>query len=268
MANNTQNYSQTQHYVASVKKLTQISFKHISKSFTGMTLSLMLLLMISCNTKEVQNAVSVSGTGTVFVQPDMVQININFSYTAPTTKEAKKVVDETMQRILKILQDENIEDKFIKTVSLNYDIEYDYRSGRQVRVGQRAQQNIAVTVNDIINNPERFPSLLDKITTIDRVEINNIQFDVENKTELFKQSRELAYQKAFEKATQYAELSGRKIGKVLTITEGISRDIAQTRAFMSNVRFDAVGEYFSDGSYVPAGERGVTSEINVTFSLE
>ena len=123
-------------------------------------------------------------------------------------------------------------------------------------------------MNDIINNPERFPLLLDKITAINRVEIHNIQFDVENKTELFKQSRELAFEKAFEKASQYAELSGRKIGKVLTITEGVSRDIAQTRAFMDNVRFEAAGSYFSDNSFVPTGERGVTSEIYITFLLE
>jgi len=237
---------------------------------TGIALSLMLLFLISCDTKvqENQNSVSVSGIGTVFAQPDMVQININFSHTAQTTREAKRVVDETMQRILTILQGENIEEKFIKTISLTYDIEYDYRNGYRVRIGQRAQQSIVVTVNDIINNPERFPLLLDKITVINRVEIRDIQFDVENKTELYKQSRELAYQKAFEKASQYAELSGHKIGKVLTITEGISRDVAQTRALVSNMRFEAAGDYFSDGSYIPTGERGITSEINVIFSLE
>jgi len=270
MGKNTQNYSQMYHYGISVKKIMPISFKHINKAFTGIALSLMLLFLIGCSTKvqENQNSVLVSGIGTVFAQPDMVQININFYHTAPTTREAKRVVDETMQRILKILQDENIEEKFIKTVSLNYDVEYDYRSGQRIRVGQRAQQSIVVIVNDIIDNPERFPALLDKITAINRVEIQNIQFDVEDKTELFKQSRELAYQKALEKANQYAELSGRKIGKVLTITEGVSRDIAQTRALMGNVRFQAADEYFSDGSYIPAGERGVTSEINVIFLLE
>jgi uncharacterized protein YggE len=54
----------------------------------------------------------------------------------------------------------------------------------------------------------------------------------------------LAYQKAFDKAKQYAELSGRKIGKVLTISEGVSRDITQTRVFMNNLRFEAADEFF------------------------
>ena len=248
------------------KSLTGRGFFRI----TGILFPLILLLLISCETKvqESQHTVSVSGIGTVLAQPDMALMNVNFSHTAPTTKEAKQAVDQTMQRILKILQEENIEDKFMKTISLNYDIEYDYRVGGRVRIGQRAQQTIVVTVDDMINNPEKFSSILDKITSIDRVEVQNIHFDIENKTELFKQSRELAYQKAFDKANQYAELSGRKIGKVLTISEAVSRDVAQTRAFMNNVAFRGEGAYLTDNAFVPMGEQGVTSEIQVTFSLK
>ncbi len=240
------------------------------KFFAGIAFSLMLFLVSSCNPQiqESQDSVSVSGIGTVLAQPDMVLMNISFSQTAPTTKEAKKAVEQTMQRILKILQEENVEDKFIKTTSLNYDVEYDYRSGRRVRLGQRAQQTIVVTVNDMINAPERFSSILDKITAIDKVDVQDVRFDIENKTGLFKQSRELAYQKAFDKAQQYAELSKRKIGKVLRISEVVSRDVAQTRAFQNNLAFKEEALSLSDNSAVPTGEQGVSSEINIVFSLE
>jgi len=240
------------------------------KFFAGIAFSLMLFLLSSCNpqVRESQDSVSVSGIGTVLAQPDMVLMNISFSQTAPTTKEAKKAVEQTMQQILKILQEENVEDKFIKTTSLNYDVEYDYRSGRRVRLGQRAQQTIVVTVNNMINVPERFSSILDKITAIDKVDIQDVRFDIENKTELFKQSRELAYQKAFDKAQQYAELSKRKIGKVLRISEVVSRDVAQTRAFQNNLAFKEEALSLSDNSAVPTGEQGVSSEINIVFSLE
>jgi len=239
------------------------------KLFTDIAFSLMLFLAISCNTEvqESKDSVSVSGIGTVLAQPDMVLINVSFSHTAPTTKEAKKAVEQTMQQILKILHEENVEDKFIKTISLNYDVEYDYRSGRRIRLGQRAQQTIVVTINDMINTPERFSSVLDKITAIDKIDVQNIKFDIENKTELFKQSRELAYQKAFEKAWQYAELSKRKIGKVVTISEVVSRDVAQTRAFQNNLAFKEEALFLSDNSAVPTGEQGVSSEINIVFSL-
>ncbi len=230
----------------------------------------MLFSLTSCNLRvqENQNSVSVSGIGTVLAQPDMVLMNVSFSHTAPTTKEAKTAAEQTMRQILAILKAENVEDKFVKTTSLNYDVEYEYRSGRRVRLGQRAQQTIVVTVNDMINTPERFSSILDKITAIDKVEVQNIQFDIENKAELFKQSRELAYQKAFDKARQYAELSGCKIGNVLTISEVVSRDVAQSRAFQSNQAFEDKAFSLSGNSGVPTGEQGVSSEINIVFSLE
>lgn len=240
------------------------------KFFTSIALLVVLLGVTSCNPKvqESQHSVSVSGIGTVLAQPDMVLMNVSFSHTASTTKEAKKAVEQTMQQILGILKAENVEDKFLKTISLNYDVEYDYRNGRRVKLGQRAQQTIVVTVNDMVNTPERFSSILDKITAIDRVEVQNIQFDIENKTELFKQSRELAYQKAFDKARQYAELSGRKIGPVISISEAVSRDIMQTRAFQNNMAFKEQALSMSDDSGVPTGEQGVSSEINIVFSLE
>jgi len=263
---NIKNHNQSHYYNVDARKLTRM----------GIAFSLMLFLLISCNSRvqvqESQNSVSVSGIGTVLAQPDMVLMNVSFSHTAPTTKEAKKAVEQTIQRILKILQEENVEDKFMKTISLNYDVEYDYRSGRRVRIGQRAQQTIVVTVNDMINTPERFSSILDKITAIDRVEVQNIQFDIENKSDLFKQSRELAYQKAFDKAEQYAKLSGRKLGKVLTISEGVSRDVTFNRMFMNNARMPFVAEQaaadYGTGFSLPTGEQGVTSEINAVFSLE
>jgi uncharacterized protein YggE len=108
--------------------------------------------------------------------------------------------------------------------------------------------------------------LLDKITVIDRVVIRDIRFDTENKTELFKQSRELAYQKAFDKASQYADLSGLKIVKALTISEERSRDIL-FGAYQSNVAYRAA-ELSVPAASVPTGEQEVTSEIAVTFLLE
>ena len=213
-----------------------------------------------------QSTVSVSGAGTVLVNPDMVQMTVSFSHVARTTKEAKGEVDKKIRQILDILKDEKIEEKNIKTISLSYDVETAYQNGRSVLVGQRAQQTIVVVINDIINNPDKFPALLDRVTAIDRVMIRNILFETENKTELFIQSRELAYQKALDKANQYAALSGRNIVKVLTISEERSGDVFRSAA-LGNVAYSD-SEAFSTGSSVPTGEQEVTSEIMVTFLME
>jgi len=241
----------------------------MNKNRINTTLVLLaVFLLIGCKEKkqEDHSTVLVSGIGIVLVQPDMVQMNINISYTAQTMQQAKREVDIKMQQIMNVLKADNIEDKDIKTVSLSYDREIEYLNGRNVLIGQRAEQTIFVTMNDIINNPNRLPELLDKLTAIDRVIIRNIIFDTKDKTELFSQSRELAYQKALDKANQYAELSGQKIVKVLRISEERNRDILRVSS-MSNVAYDGAG-YSTGASPVPTGEQEVITEILVTFLME
>jgi len=226
-----------------------------------------VFLLIGCKEKKLDehSTVLVSGIGIVLVQPDMVQMNINTSYTAQTMQQAKREVDIKMQQIMNILKADKIEDKDIKTVSLSYDRELEFMNGRSVLIGQRAEQTIVVTINDIVNNPNRLPEMLDKLTAIDRVTIRNIIFDTKDKTELFSQSRELAYQKALDKANQYAELTGHKIVKALRVSEERNRDILRAPAH-SNVAYDTAG--YSTASAVPTGEQEVITEIIVTFLME
>jgi uncharacterized protein YggE len=240
----------------------------INKKIFAVVLLMGPALFMACdaNRQDGQSTVSVSGIGTVMVQPDMVQVTVNFSHVAPTTKQAKEEVDQKIRQILDILKEENIADKNIRTASLNYGAEMAYRDGRAVQVGQRADQSISVIINDIANDSDRFSVLLDKITSVDRVVIRDIKFDTENKTDLYRQTRELAYQKALDKANQYAELSGLKVVKTLTITEERSRDVL-FGAYQKNVAYEAA-ELSVPSASVPTGEQEVTSEIMVTFLLK
>lgn len=240
--------------------------------FITIVTTLTLLLFSSCNSnkKENLNSITVSGIGTAIAAPDLAQININFSHTAPTTTEAKRKAEVTMEKILSILKAENIENKDIQTQYLNYRTEYEYRNGYRVKLGQRAEQRISINVNNLIEAPERLSSILDKVVAIDKVEVNYINFSIEDKSSLYKKSRELAYQKASEKAQEYAKLCGRKLGRVLTLSEYISNDVARAqnvRGINNYAKEEAVSVYM-DAAHIPTGEQNVTTEISVVFSLD
>ncbi|MDR1301399.1 MAG: SIMPL domain-containing protein [Treponema sp.] len=239
-----------------------------NKKFYAVFLLLNLVIVAACNVNKPngQSTVSVFGIGTVMVQPDMVQVTINFSHVAQRTKQAKEEVDQKIRQILDILKGEDIEDKNIITASLSYGAEMEYRDGRAVQVGQRADRTIIVIINDMVNDSNKFSVLLNKIMSIDRVVIRDIKFDMENKTEIYKQTRELAYQKALDKVNQYANISGLKIVKTLTITEERSRDIL-FGTYQKNVAYETA-EASGLSASVPTGEQEVTSEIMVTFLLE
>lgn len=229
-------------------------------------MALMGLSLVSCSTSsgEKQNTVAVMGTGTVWARPDMAQINVSFAHTASTTQEAKKLCDQTLKAITKILQEEKIDIKNLKTTALSYQADYEYRNGRRVRLGQSAQQNVEITVRNIVKDGGRLSTLLDKLAAISNVEINDISFDIDQKTELFKQSRELAYRKAHEKAEQYAALCGRKLGKVVAIVENSGDDVSS--ALLSN---RAKAEYSAnDMATVPTGQNEISTDVQVVFSLK
>jgi uncharacterized protein YggE len=198
-------------------------------------------------------------------KPDAVQITIYYSNTAPSTKEAKDAVDAHMREIAAILNEAGVEEKDIRTVALNYREELEYRNGRPITIGQRAEQSLGVTIHDIINTPERFSGLLDRLSTLDRVTINNLRFDIADKTAFFAQSRELAFQKAREKAAQYAALAGRGLGAVSSLVEDRGRDAALVRA-QSNTAKASVA--YDAAAAVPSGEQEITTDITVAFVLK
>lgn len=227
-----------------------------------------LFVMSGCvmNKNDSQNNVAISAIGTVLVQPDMVSFSIGFSHIAPTTKQAKEVVDNKLDEVMRILIDEDIGEEKIKTDGLSYEVAADWINGRYTPTGQRASQNISVTINNIVENPQKLPRILDRLSELDSVIVQNLRFDTENKAELFKESRKLAFEKSKEKAEQYAALAGRKLGRVLSISEVHGRDILY-KTMQSNVAYDsAVTERAA--AVVPTGEQEVTSEVNVVFLLK
>lgn len=238
---------------------------------TIVAFSLVSLFLYSCssNVEKTPNSIAVTGKGVAMAQPDIAEMRVRIAHTAPTVQDAKKAVEQAMTQITEILQQQKVESKFMKTLSLNYEVEYSYKNGNRVRLGQQAEQTILVTVNNLIDNPQRLYSILDQIVSVNDVEIQNINFDIEKKADFFKKSREMAYQKALEKAKQYAELSGRKLGKVMHITEKGSLDMASyNRNLMNNLAKEEADYGTGGGSTIPTGEQDITSEIDVVFSLK
>ena len=214
--------------------------------------------------------ITVTGTGSVMAQPDMAQVTIHFSHTAPTTQEAKSAVAKAMRQVQTILDEQKIDAKHVRTTSFSYDVEYDYSKGKRIRLGQRAEQTIQVKVNGLDKNVDRLADILDRVAAIDKVEVQSVEFDIENKADLYRQSRELAYNKAYEKAAQYAALAHRTISKVQSISEYSSQDVAMPtmrKAMMINMAVEESVDY-DGGASLPLGEQGVTSTVHVVFEME
>ena len=224
-----------------------------------------VVFIFGCQKK--QSTISVVGTGTVLAQPDIVQMVIALSNVAETTKMAQDEVNKMVRQALTILKDAGIEDKNIMTASLNFRSEYEYIS-RRVLIGQRAEQSITFSVDNINNNGERVSEIIDRLIQINGIELNQINFSVKNNTDYFIKSRELAYQKAVEKANQYAKLSNLKITRVLKISEDINQQVSPMNNRLVNMREEASAQASADSTIVPMGELEITTRIFIDFLLE
>ena len=109
-----------------------------------------VMFMFGCqkNQSKKQSTISVFGTGTVLAQPDIIQMRITLSNVAQTTKTAQDEVNRMVRQALTIIKDAGIEDKNIMTASLSFRSEYEY-TNRRVLIGQRAEQSITFSVDNI-----------------------------------------------------------------------------------------------------------------------
>jgi len=216
-----------------------------------------------------QSTISVFGTGTVLAQPDIIQMRITLSNVGRTTKAAQDEVNRMVRQALAVLKDAGIEDKNIMTASLTFRSEYEY-TNRRILIGQRAEQSIAFSVDNIDNDSERVSEIIDKLIQINGIELNQINFSVKNNTEYFIRSRELAFQKAVEKAEQYAGLSNLKIVKVLKISEDANQQVSpmNNRLMNQTVAYEASVSGADSSTIVPMGELEITTRIFVEFLLD
>jgi len=244
----------------------------MKKSFLFINFFAIALLFITGCGKSSQNnqsTISVFGTGTVLAQPDIIQMRITLSNVASTTKMAQEEVSRMVRQALAILKDADIDDNNIMTASLSFRSEYEY-TNRRILIGQRAEQSINFSINNVDNDSERVSEIIDRLIQINGIELNQMNFSVKNNTDYFIRSRELAYQKALEKANQYAELSNLKIIRVLNISEDINQLMPpMSNKFMNNsMELQVLGRQDSSSTIVPMGELEITTTIFIEFLLE
>ncbi|HAN42118.1 MAG TPA: hypothetical protein DCP98_01670, partial [Sphaerochaeta sp.] len=124
-----------------------------------------MALLASCSTlsgnAENPTTVSVSGSGIVYLEADTVKFSINVNETAETTGEAQQKTNQKMTQILDLLKDHGIEDENISTTALNFNSEYYWDNGKQIKIGESVSQTVYVTMKNI----EEFSSLADDLGT-------------------------------------------------------------------------------------------------------
>jgi uncharacterized protein len=212
------------------------------------------------------NTISVSGNGRVYAKPDMINIRFTITETKASSQRALDEVNTKIDQALKILKDAKISDDDISTSSLSIYPEYDYaRDGRNL-IGQRASQSINAKIKNISDETTKATQIIDNLSTIDNIQLNNINFDIEDKEKFYSQARKLAFEKAEQKAKELAKLGKVRLNKPVSIIDN-SFDIAPPRPMTNMAEMTNFSKERSSTS-LPSGELTITANIQVMWGIE
>lgn len=161
--------------------------------------------------------ISVSGSGSAFGAPDVAVLQMGVSVLKPSVKEARQQAASAMQDVVDSMKDNGIEEKDIQTTRFSVHAEYDYRNDRQELRGFRVTNIVTAKLRDI----DKTGDVLDDVIEAggDLVEVQSVNFTIDDPDELREEARREAVEDARQKAETLAELADVKLGKPLSISE-------------------------------------------------
>jgi len=209
-----------------------------------------------------QDRFSINGSGTVYAKSDIANLEVGLrTGTKKTAAEATAESTLKMDEIIKELKKLNIDEKDIKTTNYNLSPVYNWtdKTGQQL-VGYEVSQNLTLKIRDL----SKIGEVIAKTTDKGANQIGNINFTIDDEFALKNQARELAIQKAKEKAELIAKQSGMKLGEIKSVYE--SSDQNPSPIAYSNAKMD-LGAGRAEASLVSPSIQSGQNEIKVDVTL-
>ncbi|MFI8418984.1 SIMPL domain-containing protein [Streptomyces sp. NPDC085479] len=170
---------------------------------------------------EAPATVTVTGSGSASAAPDLAILSVGVEVTKATAKEAMAGQSTAAESLLTVLRGEGVEDRDIRTESLSVTPVYTQTTRGESKVtGYQASQSFSVKVRRIDRAGQVIGAVND--ATGDSGRVHGVVFDVADPKELRAKAREAAYRDAYEKASQHARLSGHRLGRLVSLSEGES----------------------------------------------
>ena len=215
---------------------------------------------VVANPNPPQRTLSVTGTGTVKMTPDIAYINIGVHTEKPTAADAVADNNTRTQQVVDALKAAGVDAKDIQTTNFSIypNTQYDPQTNQKLSTTYVVDNTVNVTVHKL----DQLGDLLDATVKAGANSVNSIQFDVADKSQALKQARDLAVKDA---QTQAQELS---------TTAGITLGSVQTISFYNNVPSPVMDEFGKGGGgtlaapSVPISSGQMTLDVTVNMSYE
>lgn len=203
----------------------------------------------------------VVATGEVSRVPDLARISAGVVSVAPTATAALAQNATQLASVRAALKRAGIADRDIQTSSINLypDYRHDAQGSNPQIIGYRASNEVSVRFRDIANSGK----ILDALVAQGANQINGPMLTIDKPEAALDEARTQALANARARAELYAKALGKRVGRILSISEA-GANYAPPVVLMRQVNRGAV----ADSTSIDPGEQSVTVSLSVSFELE
>jgi uncharacterized protein YggE len=175
-----------------------------------------------------EHTISVVGTGTVVVVPDMATIRLGVSVERKTARAARDDAARAMTAVIAAIRKLGVEERDIATSTVSLGPVYDYPQNATPRIrGYQLQNVVTVTVRKL----DAVSDLVDGSVSAGATTVDGITFDVADRTAAEATAREAAVKDAKARAETLAAGVGVRIAGVASISESVSTPVWYGREY-------------------------------------
>ena len=220
-------------------------------------------LPISVLTQTKGEPMMVSDTGKVSVVPDIAKITLGIDVQGQNLKQIQSEVNTKSKALTDSLRKLGIAEEDIKTTNYSVNPEYDYTNSPYKINGYRVSTTYEVEITDF----ELVNDTLVMATEAGANVVGNISFEVneETKEKKLQEAREIAVDKAKQKAEGLAKASGITLGKIINVTESMGFDYPRPIAYAKEMSLSS-GDSPEVANVTP-GETEISVTVNLSYEI-
>jgi uncharacterized protein YggE len=204
----------------------------------------------------------VVASGEVTRVPDIARITAGVVTVAPTATAALARNATQMASVRAALKRAGVADRDIQTSSINLhpDYRHDAQGSNPQIIGYRAGNEVSIRFRDIAATGR----ILDALVAQGANQINGPMLAIDKPEAALDEARTQALANARARAQLYARALGKRVGRILSISEA-GASYAPPAIMM---RQSARGGAMADSTSVDPGEQSVAVSLSVSFELE
>lgn len=166
-------------------------------------------------TQSLSNDFSVTGEGTVAIEPDQAEISLGITSSDISVKSAQTKANTKIENVKKALQELGVKKEDIKTTNYSVNPNYNYEiQPRTIR-----DYAVDISLNIKIRDLSKTGEVIDAATSGGLNNINGLTFSISDRQKALDQARKIAVENAKRQAEITSKTAGLSLGKIIYYSE-------------------------------------------------